>query len=293
MEDHWPSDAAINAYYKILNCGFRPGWCAGTDGPCLRPLGSVLTYVDIKDQPLTYQRWIEGIKNGRTVVTTNGHVEFLDLKVNNDLGPGDEAVLKDRGTVNVHVKWSAIEELSGRIELVCNGKVVAVQESTAKPGEPVILDASLDFTHSGWICARRMNEKMHQTHTSAVYITVNNEPVRASVDDALFFVKWIENMIVNTSPGGIWNTFFTPTIWILQGRYKKARDIYLKIAGEAEFNKQIVRSANVFVSIIFLLNLKLVYQNRQFTVSASYCPSYLIISFIGRFLFRILSIPGN
>ncbi|MBK8884226.1 MAG: CehA/McbA family metallohydrolase [Bacteroidales bacterium] len=125
MEDHWPNDAAINAYYKILNCGFRPGWCAGTDGPCLRPLGSVLTYVDIKDQPLTYRRWIEGIKNGRTVVATNGHTEFLDLKVSNDFGPGDEVAIKDEGTVNVNVVWTAIVELSGRIELVCNGKVVA------------------------------------------------------------------------------------------------------------------------------------------------------------------------
>ena len=79
-----------------------------------------------------------------------------------------------------------------------------------------------------------MNEKMHQTHTSAVYINVNNSPVRASADDALFFVKWIENMIVNTSPGGIWNTFFTHDLDIVQGRYKKARDIYLKIAEEAK-----------------------------------------------------------
>lgn len=234
MEDHWPSDDAIKAYYRILNCGFRPGWCAGTDGPCLRPLGSVLTYVDIKDQPLTYQRWIEGIKNGRTVVATNGHVEFLDMTVNNDLGPGDEVAIKDSGTVNVIVKWTAIEELSGRIELVCNGKVVAVQEGTAKTGKPVILRTQLDFTKSGWICARRMNEKMHQTHTSAVYINVNNSPVRASSDDALFFVKWIENMIVNTSPGGIWNTFFTHDLDIVQGRYRKARDIYLKIAEEAK-----------------------------------------------------------
>jgi hypothetical protein len=236
MEDHWPSDDAIKAYYRILNCGFRPGWCAGTDGPCLRPLGSVLTYVDIKDQPLNYRRWIEGIKNGRTVVATNGHVEFLDLKVNNDFGPGDEIAIKDNGTINVNVKWTAIEELPGRIELVCNGKVVAVKEGTAKPGVPVILSAKLDFTNSGWICARRMNEKMHQTHTAAVFINVNNTPVRASGEDAIFYAKWIDNMIVNTSPDGIWNNFFTHDLDIVQGRYKKARDIYLKIAEEANLS---------------------------------------------------------
>lgn len=43
---------------------------------------------------MTYMKWIEGIKNGRTVVTTNGHVEFLDLKLNGTSGPGDEISLK-------------------------------------------------------------------------------------------------------------------------------------------------------------------------------------------------------
>jgi len=65
-EDVWLNDAAINAYYKILNCGFRLGWAAGTDFPCnnSQPFGSLLTYVQVKDQPMTYRKWVEGIKNG-------------------------------------------------------------------------------------------------------------------------------------------------------------------------------------------------------------------------------------
>ena len=62
-EDVWLNDASVEAYYKILNCGFRPGWAAGTDFPCnnSKPLGSLLTYVQVKDQPLTYRKWIEEI----------------------------------------------------------------------------------------------------------------------------------------------------------------------------------------------------------------------------------------
>jgi hypothetical protein len=63
---------------------------------------------------------------------------------------------------------------------------------------------------------------------------LNNAPVRASSEDAGFFVSWIDNMIINTSPGGIWNHFFTHDPDVVQARYKKAKDIYLRIAEEAK-----------------------------------------------------------
>jgi len=238
-EDVWLNDASVNAYYKLLNCGFRLGWAAGTDFPCnnSRPFGSLLTYVQVKDQPMTYRKWIEGIKNGRTVVTTNGHIEFLDLKINGVASPGDEIKLEGKGTLNVEVKWMTINDLSGRIELVCNGKVVAVQEGTAKPGQPVILKTSQAIKESSWICARRMDEKGHQTHTAPVYVTVKNSPVRASYEDAQYFVKWIDNIIANIKPEGPWNKYFTHDLDVVEKRYEKARDVYKTIALEASGRK--------------------------------------------------------
>ena len=238
MEDVLLNDAAVNAYYKLLNCGFRLGWAAGTDYPCnnSKPLGSLLTYVQVKDAPVTYRKYIEGIKNGRTVVALNGHTEFLDLKVNRNSTPGDEIKLKNKGTVTIEVKWTAIKELTGRIELVSNGKVVASQPGTAKPGEPLILKATQEFTKSGWICARRMDEKGHQSHTAPVYITVNNKPVRASAEDAEYFVKWIDNILNNIAPGEAWNHFFTHDFATVQNRYREAREIYSKILIDAQAN---------------------------------------------------------
>jgi O-glycosyl hydrolase len=234
-EDVWLNDASVKAYYRLLNCGFRLGWAAGTDFPCnnSRPFGSLLTYVQVKDQPMTYQKWIDGIKNGRTVVTTNGHVEFLDLKLNGIASPGDEIKLKGKGTINVEVKWTSVKELSGRIELVCNGKVVAKQEGTARPGEPVILKISKIFGQSSWICARRMDNEGHQSHTAPVYISIKSKPVRASTEDAQYFVKWIDNILVRIKPGGPWNQYFTHDLDVVQKRYQNARDIYEKIALEA------------------------------------------------------------
>ena len=228
------SEAAINAYYKLLNCGFKIGLAAGTDYPCNddEPLGSLLTYVKVNDK-LTYRKWVEGIKNGRTVVSRNGHNEFLDFKINEKYSPGDVIKFSKKGTVNIEVKWTAIKTLSGRIELVSNGKVIATQLCTAKPGEPVIFNTKLDFAKSGWICARRMDEKGHETHTAPIYIYVDKKPIRASAEDAQFFIDWIDNILKNIEPGQKWNKYFPKHYVTIKERYLKAKAVYQKILTES------------------------------------------------------------
>jgi len=238
-EDVWLNDAAINGWYRLLNCGFRLAWTAGTDFPCneSRPFGSLLTYVQVKNQPLTYRKWIEGIKQGRTVVATNGHVEFLDLKINGVNGPGDEIKLKGKKSVEIDVDWTSIKTLTGRIEIICNGKVIAKLEGTARPGEPVSLKTRYKIGQSSWISARRMDEKGHQSQTSPVYIFLKDAPVRASAEDARYFVKWIDNILFNIAPGGSWNQYYSHDLDGVRKRYQTARDIYEKIAIEASRKK--------------------------------------------------------
>ncbi len=234
-EDVNGSDTAIQAYYRLLNCGFRPGLAAGTDYPCNGGAdpGSLLTYVQVADDQMNYRTWIDGIAAGRTVVSRNGQNEFLDLKVNGTAGPGDEIKLAGSGTVQVTVQWSANRNLSGTIELVSNGVVVAAKSASAASGSPATLNASVNFTKSGWLAARRMGSNGHQLHTAAVYVTVNNAPVRASVDDAQFYVQWIDNLLEKTSPGGAWSYFFVNSRAAAQSRYQSARSIYQQIALEA------------------------------------------------------------
>jgi hypothetical protein len=231
---NYNSEAAIKAYYKLLNCGFKMGLAAGTDYPCNdeEPWGKLLTYVKVKDK-LTYDKWIEGIKNGKTVVARNGHNEFIDMKINEKYGPGDEIKLKNKGTVSIEIKWTSLKQATGRIELVSNGKVVATKEGTARPGAPLILKTALPIDKSSWFCARRMNETEHVSHSAATYITVNNKPVRASSEDAQFYVEWINNILKNIAPSSKWNRYFTRDLDAIQQRYIKARDIYTKIADEA------------------------------------------------------------
>ncbi len=232
---NYNADATINAYYKLLNCGFRLGLCAGTDYPCNtgEPLGTLLTYVKVQG-PFTYRKWVEGIRDGKTVVARNGHKEFIDLKINGKYQPGDEINLKKKDEVDVTVNWTATEELTGKVEIVFNGNVISDLEGIASPGNPVVLKAKIPVSESGWICARRMNSEGHQTHTAPVYITIKNKPVRASAEDAEYFVDWIDNLIEKTSPGNEWNQYFTHELEVVQSRYANARNIYLQIAREAE-----------------------------------------------------------
>ncbi|MDA8430935.1 MAG: DUF4082 domain-containing protein [Geobacteraceae bacterium] len=234
-EDVNGSDSAINAYYRLLNSGFRPGFAAGTDYPCNNgtELGSLLTYVQVAGGDMTYRNWIEGIAAGRTVVSRNGHNEFLDLKVNTSAAPGDEIRLAAAGSVPVTIIWTANVPLSGTIELVQNGVVVASRTASAAAGTPAVLNATVAFTQSGWLAARRMDANGHQSHTGAVFVLVNNAPIRVSVSDAEFYVQWMDNLLTKTAPGGVWSSFFINSGDAARARYQAAKAVFQQIALDA------------------------------------------------------------
>jgi hypothetical protein len=237
-EDVDGGDIAIEAYYKLLNCGFRPGLAAGTDYPCgVSELGSLLTYVQVEGGQMTYGNWIDGIAAGRTVVSRNGHNEFLDLRVNGSSTPGDTINLAGGGSIPVTIQWTSKQSLTGTIELVRNGEVVASKpQASVAPGLPATLSATVDFSKSGWLAARRMSNGGHEVHTAAVFVTVGKAPVRASAEDALFYVGWTDNLIKKTSSGGAWYSYFksSATRNAAQTRYRNAKAIYQQIASESD-----------------------------------------------------------
>lgn len=229
-------DTAIEAYYKLLNDGFRPGFAAGTDYPCGNSvIGSRLTYSNLGGGAVTYGNWINAIKYGRTVVSRNGHNEFLNLVVNGSAGPGDQVPLATGGSLPVTVTWTSKASYTGTLQLVQNGKVVASKQATVTAGSPVTLTANVDFTKSGWVAARRMNATGtdHQVHTAAAFVLVNNAPIRASADDAQFYVDWIDTLLTKTSPGGEWNHFFPTDLAAAQARYQQAKAVFQQIKAEA------------------------------------------------------------
>ncbi len=233
-EDVTGSDFAIQAYYRLLNNGFRPGFAAGTDYPCgVSQLGSLLTYVQVAGGQMTYRNWIEGIKQGRTVVSRNGHNEFLNLTVNNTATPGDEIKLTSSSSVQVTITWTAKQNLTGTIELMQNGVVVESMQASVTSSTPVSRTTMVDFAKSGWLAARRMGSNGHQLQTGAVFVTVNDAPVRVSATDAEFYVQWMDNLLEKTSLGGSWSSYFDKSLSAAQARYRAAKAIYQQIASEA------------------------------------------------------------
>jgi hypothetical protein len=237
MEDVRGSDTAMTAYYRLLNCGFRPGISAGTDYPCYEngpvPLGDLLTYVRIPDGRLTYRKWIDGIAAGRTVVSRTANNEFLDVTVNRNAGPGDEIRLDRPGAVEVAVAWVSRQSTEAAIELVQDGVVVATRQVSASPGTPTRFSVPLEFAQSGWVCARRMGKDGHLVHTGAVFIAVGGKPVRTSSLDAEYFVRYLDSLLEKTSEGGPWAAYFKSDREAAQARYREARAIYARIAAEA------------------------------------------------------------
>src|SRR5215831_16080958 len=78
-----------------------------------------------------------------------------------------------------------------------------------------------------------MDGSGHQVHTAAVFVTVNHAPVRASVADAQFYVDWMQNLIQNTSSGGVWSSFLVTNRTAALARYQAALNVYQQIAADA------------------------------------------------------------
>jgi hypothetical protein len=231
-EDVAGSDTAMRAYYRLLNCGFRPGFAAGSDYPCNANIGDLLTYVKVNGN-LTYRKYIDGIKAGRTVVSRNGHKEFLDLKANASAVPGDEISLASPASVPVSVVWTANQNFTGTLELVQNGTVVASQNATVTSSAPVTLNANLNFSRSGWVVARRMSSRGHEVHTGAIFVKVASAPIRRSVQDAQFFVDWMDQLLLRTAPEGVWASYYENSRSQVHARIQSARTVYQQIAAEA------------------------------------------------------------
>ncbi len=225
---------SLDVYYKMLNCGITLPLAAGTDFPCnnLEPLGTVLTCAQV-DAKLSYNNWIDAIRAGKTVISRLGNKEFLDLKVDGDHGPGSSVHLVQKQKADISVTWNAENEATGEIEILCNGKVIAHAGGAAAPGKPFVLKTSYTIDKSSWIAVRRVSGNEYYVHTSPVYVYIGNENIVAGKDDALYFVRWIDNILTNIADGGKWKKFFPETLDKVRIHYQQARDYYAGIMNTA------------------------------------------------------------
>jgi hypothetical protein len=187
--------ASVPLWYRLLNCGFRVPATAGTD-VFLNRIGSNLpggdrVYVHVAG-PLSYPGWIEGLKAGRSFVTSGPMLTFTA----NGMGPG--AVLKVGEKPRVSVKATARSRFPlAKAELVHNGKVIAAAKLTDDK-LTATLDQEVTLDCGGWLAFRADGPGTADTatsglnaHTNPVYVEANGVAPR-SAEEARAFLKWID-----------------------------------------------------------------------------------------------------
>jgi len=186
----------LGAWYQFLNCGFKLPASAGTD--CFlnrirsRYPGEDRLYVNI-DGPLDYQKWIAGLRAGRSFVTNGPMLEF---KVNDKMAG---SLIKLTKPGNVQLKATGVSQFPLDLgELILNGKVISKTKPNQK-GE-LVFDEPIKVDRSGWIAFRVSGPKHADhharslyAHSNPVYLEVSDHPVESAVEAELF-LAWIDRL---------------------------------------------------------------------------------------------------
>src|SRR6266852_2420777 len=212
-----PSVWELNMWYHTLNCGYRTRISGETDFPCIydERVGLGRSYVKL-DGKLDFDRWCEGIRNGRNYVS-DGRSHLMEFKVNQvAMGDnGSELQLTQPGTVHLTAKVAALLDekpnpaLKSRpydqqpywhlerarlgdtrqvpLEVIVNGYPVARQEIAA---DGKIRDVAFDvpIARSSWVAMRILPS----SHTNPVFVLVGGKPIRASRRSAEWCLKGVD-----------------------------------------------------------------------------------------------------
>ena len=219
-----PSVWELNIWYHTLNCGFTCRISGETDFPCIYGdrvgLGRVYVKLD-EEQPLTYEKWIQGIRDGRSYCG-DGLSHLYDFEVNG-LGLGERgdsgrtsflaarrgeplkvtanvaALLDDQPREDIrqrrldqkpywHVERARIADTNRvPVELIVNGQPVAKQEVVA---DGRVTEVSFDYTPeiSSWVALRIFPT----SHTNPVFVEVDEKPIRASKKSAEWCLEAVD-----------------------------------------------------------------------------------------------------
>jgi hypothetical protein len=192
-------------WYDLLNCGLRLPLAGGSaKASNYLPVGCVRTYARLQPgQPITYQHWIEAVRDGRTFAT---NAPLLRLTVE-DQEPGGFVHLAAERPLRVRAEAQS-QVVFEHLEIVVNGEVAAHQA----PGgnlSAAVLDAEIRVPRGGWVAARcwgtawlpgyGVGQRVY-AHTSPVYVRfegkrppVDQAAVQRFIDHLATMVSWVNN----------------------------------------------------------------------------------------------------
>ncbi len=222
--------ATAEVWYKLLNSGFHIPAGAGTDAMANfaslhGPVG--MNRVFVRSGPrLDYRAWLAALKAGRTFAT-NG--PLLGFTINRREAGAELALPAGVHQLVARVSLRSIVPVE-RLEIVANGVVLVPIPLTAG-GTRADATIPLPVTRSGWFTLRAWSSR--GTHpvldlypwatTSPIYVTVAGKPVR-SIEDARYFVRWIERLEAAAAAHPGWNTDAEKTEVL--GRLARAKAVF-------------------------------------------------------------------
>jgi hypothetical protein len=252
-----PAPWELNIWYHTLSCGYRARISGETDFPCIygERVGMGRSYVKLDDGKLDFDRFIEGIKQGRSYVS-DGKSHLVDFACNG-LGVGQgasELTLDAPGTVEVSARVAARLEpeltveldairsrpLSAKpywelerarigstrkvpLEVIVNGLPVARQEIEAD-GSFRDVKFSAPIKTSSWVALRIYPS----SHTNPIFVIVGGKPIRASTKSAEWCLKAVDQCWSQKAP-----KYREPERALAAQAYDVAREAYRKILAES------------------------------------------------------------
>jgi hypothetical protein len=252
-----PIHYELNIWYHTLNCGYTTRLSGETDFPCIygERVGLGRGYVKL-DKELDFDRWVDGIRDGRSYVT-DGLSHLIDFKANG-LGVGERgqggrpsvlavkageplkislraaAMLAEKPNDRIrksrldqkpywHVERARIGDTRRvPVELVVNGEAVERKEIDADGG---INDIQFDFTpkQSSWVAVR----VFPSAHTNPIFVEVDGKPIRASRRSAQWCLDAVDVCWRSKQ-----NSIREPEREAASAAYDIAREAYRKILAE-------------------------------------------------------------
>ena len=219
-------------------------------------MGLGRVYVKLPDGQLDYDRWAEGIREGRSYVS-DGTSHLIDFRVNDQELGVDRSELKVARPGPVRVRLQAAARLdetpspSDRairsrpldqqpywhlerarigetrkvpVEIIVNGRPVARQEIEAD-GHVLDLQFDVPIERSSWVAARIYPS----AHTNPIWVTVGDAPVRASRKSAQWCLDSVDRCWSRKERG------IRPTERdAARAAYDKAREAYRAILAESD-----------------------------------------------------------
>jgi hypothetical protein len=103
--------AELNAWYHMMNCGYRMTMIGETDWPCVTGdrVGVGRSYVRLDHRPVDdsgYEAWIRGLKEGR-LYCGDGRSHFLEFKVNGRRTGESDLTLQSPETLHIEALVAA------------------------------------------------------------------------------------------------------------------------------------------------------------------------------------------